>query len=95
MHEKGQKGEENIDVISSPQKNNPRAFWLHLQTNHAWMAEKKKKIKNNSAPQEGKRQNQLNQPADRRERRDTDGQTRKHANLASSSPANEAEREKV
>lgn len=51
MHEKGQKGEENFDVISSPEQ--PLCFLVTL-ANKPCMDGGERKKNNNSAPQERK-----------------------------------------
>lgn len=52
MHEKGQKGEENFDVISSPEQ--LLCFLVKLANKPCMDGGEKKKKHKTSAPQEGK-----------------------------------------
>lgn len=99
MHEKGQKGEENSDVISpkqllcflvtlanKPCMNGGERGWVGV--GGGWGA------RNTSAPQEGK-DKPAQATADSQERPDTGGRTCKQHNRRALASANEAERGKV
>lgn len=91
MHEKGQKGEENSDVISPKQL---LCFLVTLANKPCMNGGGPGGGKKHLSPTGGAKTNQLNQPADSQERPDKAG---KHANSTTRpalASANEAERGK-